>query len=127
MSNKFARSQVLPYRISQIVGAAFAGLCVPGLLGAHLPFLAVDPSMTRLVVSEFLFTFLLVYVVHHVAISNPGNSFYGLAIGFAVMAGAYAVGPVSGAAFNPAVVIGSTFDGLFARKSVPRYVVTQFA
>lgn len=127
VSNKFSWSQVLPYWISQILGAVIAGLCVPGLLGTHLPLLAVDPSMTRLVVSEFLFTFLLVYVVHHVAVSNSGNSFYGLAIGFAVMVGAYAVGPISGAAFNPAVVIGSTFDGLFARKSVPRYVVTQLA
>ena len=37
---------------------------------------------------------------------TKGNAFYGLAIGFTVGAGAIAVGPVSGAAFNPAVGTG---------------------
>ena len=37
---------------------------------------------------------------------TEGNSFYGLAIGFTVLAGAYAVGGISGGAFNPAVAIG---------------------
>jgi len=57
---------------------------------------------------EFLFTFLLVSVVLNTATtkSHSDNSFYGLAIGFTVMAGAVAVGPISGAAFNPAVGFG---------------------
>lgn len=37
---------------------------------------------------------------------TTGNSYYGLAIGFAVMAGAYAAGPVSGGALNPAAGVG---------------------
>jgi aquaporin Z len=49
-------------------------------------------------------------VVLNVATSKKtaGNSYYGLAIGFTVGAGAFAGGAVSGAAFNPAVAIGST-------------------
>ena len=43
---------------------------------------------------------------------TAGNSFYGLAIGFTVVVGAFAVGPVSGGAFNPAVAVGATTMGL---------------
>jgi aquaporin Z len=63
-----------------------------------------------------LFTFALAYVVLNVATSSdhPDNSFYGLAIGFTVAAGAVAVGGISGGAFNPAVVLGGGVMGLFA-------------
>ena len=52
---------------------------------------------------EFLFTFALCYVVLNVANAKrtSGNSFYGLAMGFTVLIGAFAVGGVSGGAFNP--------------------------
>ena len=54
-------------------------------------------------VAEFLFTFALAYVVLNVATAKAtsGNSYFGLAIGFTVLAGAFAVGDMSGAAFNP--------------------------
>lgn len=62
---------------------------------------AIFPSL----LAEFFYTFALVSVVLNVATTNSqaNNSFFGLAIGFTVMAGAFAVGPVSGGAFNPAV------------------------
>src|SRR5262249_13517340 len=58
---------------------------------------------------EFLFTFALVYVVLNAATAKgtAGNSFYGLAIGFTVATGAFAVGPVSGGAFKPPVALGA--------------------
>ena len=40
--------------------------------------------------------------------ATDGNSIYGLAIGFTVVAAAFAGGPVSGGAFNPAVGTGLT-------------------
>ena len=57
---------------------------------------------------ELLFTFALVMVILNVATSrdHENNQFYGLAIGLTVMAGAFAAGPISGGAFNPAVAIG---------------------
>ena len=63
---------------------------------------------------EFLFTFALVYVVLNSATAKgtAGNSFYGLAIGFTVVVGAFAVGPVSGGAFNPAVAVGVATAGI---------------
>ena len=40
--------------------------------------------------------------------------FYGLAIGFTVLAGAFAAGGISGGAFNPAVAVGASMMGLLA-------------
>merc|ERR1719473_437318 len=62
--------------------------------------------------AEFLYTFMLCFVVLNCAGStknNPpdnGNQFYGLAIGFVYIAGGYAAGPISGGAFNPAIAFG---------------------
>jgi aquaporin Z len=49
-------------------------------------------------VAELLATFALCYVMLNVATSKdqPGNGFFGLAIGFTVTAGAFAVGGISG-------------------------------
>jgi aquaporin Z len=71
-------------------------------------------TVVAALVVELLFTFALAYVVLNVATSkaHPDNSFYGLAIGLVVVAGAVAVGGISGAAFNPAVVIGGALIGL---------------
>jgi len=57
---------------------------------------------------EFLYTFMLCFVVLNVAASKDadGKQFYGLAIGFVIIAGAYGAGAVSGGCFNPAVAIG---------------------
>jgi aquaporin Z len=46
--------------------------------------------------------------------SHPYNSYYGMAIGFTVLAGAFTVGAVSGGAFNPSVASGAAVMGLFA-------------
>lgn len=64
----------------------------------------------KALLAEFLFTFALCYVVLNVATARAtaGNSYFGWAIGFTVLAGAYAIGTVSSAAFNPAVALGIT-------------------
>ena len=98
---------VIPYWVSQFIGAGLAALAVRAMnLGpVHTTTgLAVGPAF----LAEFLFTFALVYVVQNVATSKDtaGNSYYGLAIGFTVMVGAMAVGKISGGVFNPAVAFG---------------------
>ena len=55
----------------------------------------------------------------------PDNSFYGMAIGFTVVAGAFAVGAISGGAFNPAVSLGAAVMGLFAWPTLWVYVLAQ--
>jgi aquaporin Z len=67
--------------------------------------------------AEIVFTAALVLVVLNVAATKQtaGNSFYGLAIGATVAAGVLAVGPISGAGFNPAVGVSATLgSALFA-------------
>merc|ERR1719316_656887 len=51
---------------------------------------------------------MLCFVVLNVATAskNAGNQFFGLAIGFVIIAGGYAAGNISGGAFNPAVALG---------------------
>jgi aquaporin Z len=90
----------------QVLAAAAAAAVVTYLVGAGKPLsiAAVGPAF----VAEFLFTFALAYVVLSTATvkSTAGNSYFGLAIGMTVMTGAFAVGPISGGAFNPAVAVG---------------------
>jgi hypothetical protein len=76
---------------------------------------------------ELLFTFALCYVVLNVATSkdHPTNSFYGLAIGFTVLAGAVAVGGISGGAFNPAVTFAGAVMQIFAWPTLWVYLVAQ--
>jgi aquaporin Z len=93
---------------------------------------ALRPSghaLAATAVVEFLFTFALCYVVLNVATSKDqeGNSFFGLAIGFTVLAGAFAVGGISGGAFNPAVTLGAAVGGLFAWSTLWVYIVVQAA
>ena len=105
---------VVPYWVAQIAAALAAAWLVGRIkmAGAAMP-LALA-SWKPAFAAEFLFTFALCWVVLNVATSKwtAGNSFYGLAIGMTVMVGAYAVGPVSGGAFNPAVATGITVMGL---------------
>lgn len=48
-----------------------------------------------------------------------------LAFGLTVVTGAYALGPISGGHFNPAVSIGLAMGGRFAWRELPGYVVAQ--
>ncbi len=90
---------------------------------------AAQPSLSfsscRIFIAEFLFTFALCFVVLNVALSKgtKGNPFYGLAIGFTVLVGAYSVGSISGAAFNPAVALGATIMTLSAWSNLWIYIV----
>jgi len=115
---------VAPYWIAQIVGAVIAAVVTKFLVGSPSGpprTVAVGPAF----VADFLYTFALVFVVVNVATAKgtSGNSFYGLAIGFTVVAGAFAVGSISGAAFNPAVAVGASTMGLFSWSFIWLYVV----
>ena len=90
---------------------------------------APDASGGKMLIVEFVFTFALAWVVLHVATARGtlGNSFYGLAIGFTVVAGAFAVGGISGGAFNPAVAVGAMVTGLFDWSNIWIYLLAEFA
>ena len=77
--------------------------------------------------AEFVGTFALAYVVLNVATakSTAGNSNYGLAIGFTVATMAFALGGISGGAFNPAVATGCLYLGLIPTGNYLAYIVAQ--
>lgn len=105
---------VVPYWAAQLLAAAAAAWLVGRMKGAATPL--VVTHWKAAFAAEFLFTFALCWVVLNAATSKStaGNSFYGLAIGMTVMTGAFAVGSVSGGAFNPAVATGISLMGLSA-------------
>jgi aquaporin Z len=98
----------------------------------HSPIVRVTKSGTGTVLpallAEFLFTFALLYVVLNTATAKgtSGNSFYGLAIGFTVLVGAFSVGNISGGAFNPAVAVGISCMGLSPWANIWIYLVADF-
>jgi len=118
-------ADVLPYMIAQVVGAVAAAAIVLFLkVQQATPFVAPVPAG---IVVEFIFTFALVYVVLNVATAKAtsGNSYFGLAIGFTVLSGAFAVGDVSGAAFNPAVTVGAIMMHMLPWSALPTYAIAQ--
>jgi len=98
------------YMGCQIAGGICAGL-VYGLALWDVFNLAPTPGFAwwQAGLAEVLYTFMLCFVVLNVACSKMHagkNQFYGLAIGFVVVAGGYGAGHISGGCFNPAVAIG---------------------
>jgi aquaporin Z len=117
------------YWIVQLAAGAVAGVVAHAVVNP-VAVRTLHPSghaLTATAIVELLFTFALCYVVLNVATSKHqvGNSFFGLAIGFTVLAGAFAVGGISGGAFNPAVSLGAAVAGLFAWSTLWVYIVVQ--
>jgi aquaporin Z len=84
--------------------------------------------------SEFLGTFWLVLggcgsAVLAAGVPDLGIGFTGvsLAFGLTVVAGAYALGPISGGHFNPAVTLGLWAGGRFPSKDIVGYILAQVA
>jgi aquaporin Z len=115
----------IAYVGTQLIAGVLAGLLARSLNGAAAS--AALAGSGKMLVAEGLFTFALCYVVLNVATAKgtDGNSFYGLAIGFTVAAGAFAVGGVSGGAFNPAVALGATVYGLFQWSHIWIYALAE--
>jgi aquaporin Z len=97
------------YSAAQTVGAILAALLAASVTDTAFAVAPADTAgVADVFVLEMLFTFALALVVLNTATARAtkGNSFFGLAIGFTVLVGAFAAGPVSGGAFNPAVAAG---------------------
>ena len=126
---RLPKGEVIPYWIAQILGALLAAGVAMYLTGVSDKKTPEIVNTAQALLAEFLFTFALAYVVLNVATSkaNAGNSFYGLAIGFTVLTGAFAVGSISGGAFNPAVAIGAAAMGLISPASIWIHIVADLA
>ena len=120
-------ADVVPYMVAQLAGAMIAALAVK-FLRAGVAVTPITPHVGPALLAEFLFTFALVYVVLNAATAEgtSGNSFYGLAIGMTVMTGAFAVGDISGGAFNPAVALGICLLGISSWANIWIYLLADF-
>jgi len=116
------------YMVAQLLGGMLGGIIAYVLFeGDDAAWAArIEPGANygegEAFINELIFTFLLVSTVLNVATSSAAayqnNSFFALAIGFSVVAGATAGGSISGGAYNPAVAFGVTVasamgDGTF--------------
>lgn len=119
----------IAYWVAQVAG---------GLVAAVIARAVVNPARVKTLtlsghteaaaaVVELLITFALCYVVLNVATSKDqqDNGFFGLAIGFTVVAGAFAARGTSGGVFNPAVALGGAAGGLFAWPTIWVYVLVE--
>ncbi|MBI4080918.1 MAG: aquaporin [Candidatus Levybacteria bacterium] len=109
LRKKISAYDALRYVLVQFLGG-FAAAIVYFLLKGEMFMVRVGEGATYVdaFFVEAFFTFALCSVVLHTATAekNTPNQFYGLAIGFTVLAGAFSAGTISGAAFNPAVALG---------------------
>ena len=128
LRGRCATADVPFYIIAQVLGAVAAAFVVLYLKGNP----SLTPTQVAVVpalVAEFIGTFALAYVVLNVATAKAtaGNSNYGLAIGFTVTVMAYALGGISGGAFNPAVAVGGALMHLVSSSNLWIYFVANFA
>lgn len=113
------------YVVAQLIGGALGALLALAVWPAAEAAVEFAPGVGAAFVVELVVTFILAFVVLNVATSkdHPNNSFYGLAIGGTVTAGAIAVGGISGGGFNPAVALGLAIHGEFAWSNIWLYAL----
>lgn len=109
MRGMLSKSDLGLYWIAQCIGGIIAALLTL-YFKENAPQALIEMQVSKALLAEFLFTFALCFVVLNVATAKEtkGNSYFGFAIGMTVLVGAYAVGAISGGAFNPAVALGIT-------------------
>ena len=110
VNEKFTASDLACYVATQLVAgfaAAFSYLLVWGATFTVGPI--GDYTWVEAVSVEFHYTAFLVFCVLNTALAraNAGNEYYGLTIGFTIVAGGYACGKISGGFFNPAIVLAN--------------------
>merc|ERR1719181_2023141 len=118
LAGKMEWVEVAIYAAVQIVAGICAGLCY---LAMFRDSFNLEPtaghSWWQAGLAETLYTFMLCFVVLNVAASNVHggkNQFYGIAIGFVIVAGAYSGGSISMGCFNPAVAFGIDISSAYS-------------
>lgn len=137
VAGRFSKREVIPYIVSQFLGALSASELLQLLfgnicdMGSTLPTL---PSGSDLIsisfMMEFVFTFLLMFVIMSVATdSRAESSLAGIVIGSTVFIGALVAGPISGGSFNPArsiapAIVSGNFNHLWLYIVAPVFGAT---
>jgi len=125
---RVAFNEAIIFIVFQVIAAVAAAFVVNYFLGDAAVTPQPNANNIKALLAEIIGTFALAYVILNVATAsaNTGNNYYGLAIGFTVASMAYAFGPISGGAFNPAVAIGACFMKMIAWSDIWIYLVGCF-
>jgi aquaporin Z len=128
LRGKLSHVDLVYYWIAQLLAAVVAAYLAIYLTGNKFA-ATLDLDVVRSLIVEFLFTFALCFVVLNVATAKAttGNSYFGFAIGFIVLVGAYTVGAISSGAFNPAVALGAVILKAVSWKSLWVYILGNLA
>lgn len=119
---------IAPVMLAQIFGGIAAALLVYFFRsGNTAPLGTFDP--VKALAAEFLFTFLLAYVVLSLPLPATGGGTVssGLTVGLAYTAALYGVTPLSGGSLNPAVSIGLCVAGAAGWSAVWIPLIGSFA
>merc|ERR1719456_226716 len=113
LTGKEKAAAIPVYMSAQLCGGLAAGLTYTSIVGRAVPLQpGAGHSWSDAAFAEIMYTFVLCFVVLNVAclekgqhLTNGGKAkqIYGLAIGFCIVVGGYAIGSVSGGSLNPAV------------------------
>merc|ERR1719299_210726 len=112
LAGKSPAGDIPHYMAAQLLGGLAAGITYTAVVGRAVPLQpGTGHSWSDAAFAEILYTFVLCFVVLNVAtlsgqhLTNGGKAkqIYGLAIGFCIVVGGYAIGSVSGGSLNPAV------------------------
>jgi aquaporin Z len=128
LRGKIDKENAMVYACSQLLGGLAASCVYTLILGATF---TLQPGHGYTLVAaglvEVLFTAALVFVVLSVATTEQDNDnwYFGLAIGFTVMAAAFAIGPISGCSLNPALSFGVMVSNLLyqGHMQLPNFLV----
>jgi aquaporin NIP len=104
VAKKFEVKEVLPYIISQLIGALFASATLRLLFPKNIFLGATIPLNNdfQAFILEFIITFILMFVIVSVAHgSKEQGLFAGISIGSTVLLLALFAGPICGASMNP--------------------------
>jgi len=106
--DKISVSEGVQYMCVQVVAGICAAFTYASVMNGET--FQLKPELYKwhqVCVAEFMFTFVLAFVVLSVATTKEGLSeYFGFAIGMCVTVGGCAIGKVSGGSLNPAVSIG---------------------
>lgn len=101
------------YALAQLAGSVLAGMCLLwtlgdyGAMGANLPNAAIGITPLTAFLIELFLSFLLMWVVAGVGLDKRAHGpFAGVAVGAVVGIEVMLMGPVAGAAMNPARALG---------------------